>query len=61
MLKPNATDGMMQLSVSPSGEWVLMGRNGLRPQTVMANPWLESLFPTERNVVLGANISLEEN
>lgn len=61
MLKPKATDGMMQLSVSPSEERVLMGRNGLGPQIVMANPWLESLFPAGQNVVLGANISLEEN
>lgn len=25
-----------------------MGRNGLGPQIVMANPWLESLFPRRR-------------
>lgn len=60
-LKPEATDVMMQLSVSPSGEQVRMGRNGPGPQTVVVKLLLESLFPAEQTIALGADISLEES
>lgn len=54
-LKPEATDVMMQLSVSSSGgqRWTW--------SSVTVKLLLESLFPAEWNTALGANISLEEN
>jgi len=60
-LKPEATDTTMQPSVSPSGEQVPTGRNGPGPQTVVVKLLLESLFPAEQTIALGANISLEES